>query len=313
MNPTAQSRAILRATGRIAALAAGGLCLLGASPAHAALKLNYQRVQDGQTTENRLTFDDMHLRMDGLPHEGAPAGHDPGGGTAPRGPRAHAVILDGTLHKMLMINTEGKSYREITESDMKQVKERMVAMRTQMAERMKNMPPEQRKMMEKMMGGKGAAGAAMMSGETLAVTYESMGQKKTVAGFPCQMFKVMLGQVLLSQTCFAPWDANVVNKAEAEKFKNLALELKKMFDMGQGAGAGQDWTKVPGMPVEEVHFAPDGKTATWTNTLKSVERGAVPADTFSAPAGFKKEEGGMFGPGGPGGPGGPAGPGGRPR
>jgi hypothetical protein len=269
---------------------------LASAPASAALTLNYVRTQAGAKSDLRMTFDEHHIRMDGV-HEGPAAGPH-GGPGAGHGPRANAVIVDAAGRKMIMLNPDKRTYHEITEADLQQMKARLETARAQMQERMKNAPPEQRKMMEQMMGGNAAA---MTTGELPPVRYDALGQKKTVAGYPCEMYKVTIGEIAKSNSCFSPWSSGLVTKAEVEKFKALALEMKKMTS-ALGPSADHDWTKVPGIPIEETHFAADGKTVLWTSTLKSVERGAVPASTFAPPADYTKEElpmgPGMGGPAG---------------
>jgi hypothetical protein len=299
-------RRCIRSAGKVGGSALGLIAFgfmtvtLASAPAHAALTMVYVRAQGGATTENRMIFDEHHIRMDGVPGGMGASPHGRGQGPG-RAARAHSVILDASLRKMMVIDPDQRSYHEMTEADMRQMKARMDAMKAQMQERMKNMPPEQRKMMEQMMGGKAAG--AMASGNAPVVRYEALGQKKTVAGHACEMYKVLVGDMMTSHTCFAPWSSGIVSKADVESFKALAAELKKMFDV-TGMGGNQDWSKIPGVPVEETHFGLDGKTVEWTNTLKSTQRGSVPADTFTVPAGYKKEAlptGPAFG-GGSGGP-----------
>jgi hypothetical protein len=177
------------------------------------------------------------------------------------------------------------------------------------------MPPEHRKQAEEMMARMGGGGPG---NEQPEVKYEAMGAKKKISGFACDMYKVQIGTRTTAETCYAPWGSNVIGKAEMAQFKKLAEEMKKSFALIP-AVRQNDWSKAPGIPIEETHFGPDGKTAEWTNTLKSVTRGNVPASQFQVPAGYTKEEmpmgGRGFGPGGPRGPGGgrPGGPGGPPH
>jgi hypothetical protein len=231
-----------------------------------------------------------------------------GGGGGPRGGGRSAgiVILDAGAKKVLIVDPEKKAYHELTEADAKMMKERMDAMKAQMAERMKNMPPEHRQQAEEMMNRMGAG-----AGGPPEIKYEPLGTKKKVAGYPCEMYKVSVGTFSTSESCLAPWSSNLVTKAEAEQFQKTFADMEKAF-AGLGMMRMNDLSKAPGIPVEQTHMGQDGKPE-WTLTLKSVSRGSIPAAQFQVPAGFKKEEmpmgrGGM-GPGGPhGGPGGPGGP-----
>ncbi len=253
------------------------LSLFLPSLAAAAVTITYERKDDaGKTSTDMLVLQDQRLRMEGV-----------GGGDGPRGgSRAGVMILDGVAKKLIAVDNERKTYNEITEAEMAQMRARMDEGRRRMAEQMKNVPPEQRRKMEQMMGG--AMGGAMGGGAAPEVKYEALGGKKTVAGHACDMYRVSLANRVISESCLASWSSNVIAKAEAAEFKKLATEVQKMFDF-MPAARQQDWTKAPGIPIEETHFGPDGKTRTFTRTLKSVTRGAVPASTFQPPAGFTKQ------------------------
>lgn len=257
--------------------------------AQAAVKLNYERKQAGDSGPPgtaTMTIDAEHIRMDGM-GAGRP-GHTSG-----------AMIVDAPGKRFLIIDNEKKSYHELTEADVKQMKDRMAGMRAQMQERMKNAPPEQRKRAEEMMGRMGGGDHAV------EIKYTPLGTKKKVSGFACEMYRVQIGNISSSEACISPWSANVITKTEVEHFQKLSAELQKSFDFG-GNRLLSEWTKAPGLTVEQTHMGVDGKPE-WTSTLKSITRGDVPASTFAPPAGFTKETSPMFGGGRMGGHRGPGG------
>jgi hypothetical protein len=270
-------------------LVPAAVLLLTSSVASAGLTLTYERKSaSGETGTSQMMFEPGHVRMEGM-----------GGGRA----RTGAIIVDAAAKKMIMLDLDKKSYHEMTEADAKQMKERMDAMRAQMAERLKSMPPDQRKQAEGMMNRMGAGGAP------IEIKYEPLGTKKKVSGFACEMYKVSVGTMSSSEACIAPWSSNIVTKAEADAFRKSFAEMEKAFS-SLGPMRSNDWSKAPGIPVEQSHLGQDGKPE-WTMTLKSVNRGTIPAAQFQVPAGFTKQEMPMMGGRGPGGPGGPhGGPGG---
>lgn len=274
--------------------------LLLPSFAQAGLKLTYERKAGDKVRTHDISVEGPRLRMDGV------------GGDRGAGPEA-AVILDTQAKKLIMLNLERKTYHELTEAELKQMKEQMGQMKERMAEQMKNLPPEQRQMMEKMMkermpGGGGDAAPP-------EVKYEPTGQKKKVSGYACEVYRISVGGTRRSETCFAPWGSGVVTAADAEQFKRLSADVQKMMAFAPAARL-QDWSKAPGIAVEESHLDADGKILSVT-TLKSVNRGALPDSLFQVPSGYTQEErprmgphGGGKGPGGMSpGPHGPPGPG----
>jgi hypothetical protein len=274
--------------------------LLTASAAQAAVKLNFERKKVGDTggpSTSTMTIDAQHIRMDGM-----------GAGRGPRGAgSASTIIVDGPGKRFLVLEPEKKSYREITEADAKQLKERADAMKAQMNERMKNAPPEQRKRMEEMMGRRGGD-------QGFQTKYTPLGTKKKISGFACEMYKVEMAMGVTSEACVAAWSSNIVTQTELAEFKKLAAQLESTFAFG-GSRMMSEWSKAPGVTVETTHLGPDGKPES-TVTLKSITRGNVPASEFQPPADFTKDTTPMFGRGGGGfgggrrGPGGPGGPGG---
>jgi hypothetical protein len=146
---------------------------------------------------------------------------------------------------------------------------------------MQNLPPEQRKRMEQMMPG----------GNGPAVKYEALGQKKTVGGHACEMYRVSMGEQPLSESCIAPWSSGILSKAEIEHLKQMEAQMKEVFEFTKQ----MEFSKAPGIPIEQFGLAADGKTRTSTQTLKSITRGEVPASAFEPPAGFTKKANPMMG------------------
>jgi len=281
-------------------LVPAAVLLLTSVTAQAAIRLTYERKKPGEAESHTstVTVDTGRVRMEGMT-----AGQRAG--------RSSVVIVDAAAKRMVMIDDEKKIYREITEADAKRIKEQMEGARAMMAERMKSVPPEHRKQAEEMMARMGGGPGG---GEAPATKYEPLGTKKKIAGYSCEVYKVQVAGLPPSESCFAPWGSNLITKAEVTQFRKAFEDLQKSFAFVPGVRQN-DWDKAPGIPIEQTHFAADGKTPEWTNTLKSVTRPSVTAAEFQVPAGYKKEEmpmgrgpGGPRGPRGPGGPGGPGGP-----
>src|SRR6516162_9099910 len=128
----------------------------------------------------------------------------------PKKAEATSVIVDAKAKKVIMIDATKRTYTEITEEDRKRMRGQMDAMRAQMQERMKNMPPDQRKKMEAMMG----PGAMAAADKQTEWKFQAMGQKKTINGFACDMYRVTEDGRLIEEDCFSPWSAGVVKKSD---------------------------------------------------------------------------------------------------
>ena len=264
---------------RLALLAAAAAVplLLGAR-AQAAVTLVMQRGADAPST---LYVDGDKMRMEN------PTG------------RERTVIIDAAGKRLMMVNDDAKTYTEITEADMKRFGEMIAQRRAMMEEKMKTMPPEQRKKMEAMMGGL----TGTKDGKPRELKFDRLGQKKTINGFSCDMYRVLEAGTPKEEDCLAPWSASLLQRSDFAGLRKFAEQMAK--DSG-AAGAGsqqmfEQFDKYPGFPVSRHPLDPANQP---DEQLKSLKRGSIPATTFAVPAGFTKTASPMMG-GGMGGPGHP--------
>src|SRR4029079_13123170 len=111
---------------------------------------------------------------------------------APQGHVQTILVQDGKLHSstgsgaftlrgdnIVMVDDKRQQYREMTKEDMKKMAEQAGAAMKRMQDQMKNMKPEQRAMMEKMMGSKMPGGMGAMGGANKPDVWEAKDLKKT--------------------------------------------------------------------------------------------------------------------------------------
>jgi hypothetical protein len=237
--------------------------LLLASRAQAAVTLVVQRGADRTDT---IALDNDKMRMD-------------------NGAKGESFIIDGAGKRTLIIKDREKTWSEITEADSKRFADMMQARRAMMQDRLKQLPPDQRQRMEQMMGGSLDAPKASHT-----LKFEKMGQKKSVNGFSCEMYRVLEEDgSTLEEDCIAPWSASVVQKSDFAGLRKYAEEMAKLSS-GMGAGNGHEmferFDKYPGFPVTRHPLKNGGED----EQLKSAKRGAIPASTFAAPAGYTKKD-----------------------
>jgi len=249
---------------RFTLLAVTTASLLAGGRARAGVTLVMQR---GANTQSVLYVDGDKMRME-----------NPGEGT---GQRATTVIVDAAGKRMLMVDEAAKTYTEITEADMKRFGAQLEARRAEMEERMKSMPPEQRKRIEDMMGGKTA--------KPRELKFERMGDKKTINGFSCEMYRVLEDAAPKEEDCVAPWNASLLQRSDFEGLRKFAEDMAKSsgtMSAGGGRQMFEQFDKYPGFPVTRRPLeAGHGEE----EQLKSVKRGSIPAGKFAVPAGFSKK------------------------
>jgi len=258
------------------------LALLAPAAARAAATIVVQRGKEAPST---IYADKDRLRME------APEGVSPPSmkGKGPGAPAERApsvVIVDAVARKMVMVNDREKTFTEVTEDDMKRMKAQLQAARAQMAERTKNMTPEQRAQMESMMG---PAAKQMLSGDAKPPQwkFEPLGSKKTVNGFACEMYRVLLDGVVHEEDCISPWSAGLVDRAAFSGLEKFAESMEQ--GMGAMRGAMPLFHQFPGLPITRVVISPSGERSE-EHQVKSISRAAVAASMFTVPAGYTKRE-----------------------
>jgi hypothetical protein len=255
--------------------------LLAPAAARAATTIVVQRGKEAPST---IYADKDRLRMEAPEGISSPMGGKAPGGAAGRD--TSVIIVDAVARKMVMVNDREKTFTEITEDDMKRMKAQLQAARAQMAERTKNMTPEQRAQMESMMG---PAAKQMLSGDSKPPQwkFEPLGSKKTVNGFACEMYRVLLDGAVQEEDCISPWSAGLVDRAA---FSGLEKFAKSMEDgVGAMRGAMPMFHQFPGLPITRVVISPGGERSE-EHQVKSISHGAIAASLFAIPAGYTKRE-----------------------
>jgi len=244
-----------------------------AAPARAALTIAYQRGGGPLAT---LYVDGNHMRVE----------------NPERNERETAVLIDAASKRVTIIDDRNKTYMEMTEADRQRMRAQMDAMRAQMQERMKNMPPEQRARIEGMMGPAGPGGAAGAH-KPQEWTFKPLGQKKTINGFACEMYEVSEDGKPREEDCISPWSAGLVKKEDFAAIAKFAQEMVDELGSSRMAGRREGifgrLEKAPGLPISRVPIEEDGQRGE-EEQVKSIKRGSIPASVFATPAGYAKKE-----------------------
>src|SRR5687768_268454 len=113
--------------------------VLAATPASAqGVVMVMRQVSGAQTTTSQTQMDRNHVRAE-----------------VQANGESNAVVFDGSADVIRMINLSRKSYTEMSRADVQQMQQQLSGMMAKMEAQLKNLPPEQRKMFEDMMKGRG--------------------------------------------------------------------------------------------------------------------------------------------------------------
>jgi len=181
-------------------------------------------------------------------------------------------LTDGGRNRMVMLDKAKNQYEEIDEQTMQQMGQQMSAAMAQMQAALKNVPPDQRAMVEKMMKGKMPQAAAPAP----KTVYTAKGSG-SVNGFSCTKYEGDLSGVKESEVCAAlpaqikltPADLQIFDKMKEFSSSLLSalanspihIEVPKNY----GFESGYD-----GFPIQKTDF--ENGQATKRSELKSLTR-----------------------------------------
>jgi hypothetical protein len=197
-----------------------------------------------------------------------------------------AIFKNKTIYAL---KAEDKTYTMVDKAGMDRMGGQLAAARKQMEAQMATMTPEQRAMMEQMMGRTGGPG-----GKGARREVKSTGRSESVAGFKCTIWEVTLDGKKHQELCSTPASA-IPGGAEVLATMKEIGEMMEGLTAGLGAmaqrSANEEWkdvAKIGGVPVLTRDFE-DGK-ATSETRLAVIRSEPVPASTFEVPTGYKERK-----------------------
>jgi hypothetical protein len=224
----------------------------------------------------------------------------------PKGPVTTTLVQDGKVRfsqgtdgamilkngVMYMLDDKRKTYREMDKATMKASMDKAGEVMKQMQDRMKNMTPEQRAQMEKMMGGNMPG---MAGGKEPVYTTKDTGKNDTVEGRKCRTWHLLRDGVVAEELCVVPFNTFPGKEDFQKTFKELAEAFAGLAQAVPGAGnMGKARMTIDGYPVRSRPYD-KGKPAGMEIVLKSWTEESVPAASFDVPQGYKKQEMPNFG------------------
>jgi len=259
---------------------------IAATPLAAGVKLRAEAadVKSGEITQQTFWIDATRVRVD-----------------MQRAKSNNSVImlLEGDNPRFQMVDHAKGQYMEMDANTMRQAQSQMQGAMAEMQEQLKNMPPQQRAMVEKMMAGRMGMGQAAPRTKTV---YTAQGSAK-MNGFDCTRFDGAREGTKVSEACAStpaqlglnPGDFQALEKMR-EAFADLA---KSMANSPFGGNFASDIGDVgmTGFPVHQTTFR-DGVAAQKFD-IKTVDRASFSDADFSTGSAKKMEM--------------PMGPGARPR
>lgn len=181
-----------------------------------------------------------------------------------------------------LVEPRERRYTELTRAHLKVLAGQMAALRTQLSERMKNLPPEKRAAAEQLMG---EAGGVMPKG---AAHLEKTSRTQTIAGLPCTVWESRRAAGTPQQLCIADWKAAGMTASDLVVLQQFGEFLSEMGPMAEklAFGLAQTYTgpgAMPGLPVRVATPIGNGELV---DEVKAIRRAPIPADRFELPPGL---------------------------
>ncbi len=203
-----------------------------------------------------------------------------------------SMVFSGDQGKLIMINHEDKSYIVLDEAAMEALGSRMDQVMSQMEEALKDVPPEKREMVKKMMKERMPG---MAGGEVQEPQIKKVGSAK-VGDYTCTKYDVYKGEVKIMQHCVAPWskiDGGDEMKSAMLGMGDFMDKMAERFSSSSSiAGPGvqnernmfKQLRKLDGFPVQTIIYAQDEEVG--ESNLVSSKEETVDPSVFEPPPGY---------------------------
>ncbi|MEF9437243.1 MAG: DUF3617 domain-containing protein [Candidatus Mariimomonas ferrooxydans] len=196
------------------------------------------------------------------------------------------VIFRSDKEVFWMINTADNSYTEMTKKDIKKIKGQMDEAMRMMQEQMKNMPPEQRAMMEQMMKGK------TMPTQPEKTVFKKVASGVKVGKWKCNTYKGYLRGELTEEVCSTSWKNLGIKQKDFRVMKSMGEFMSELSpDAASQFNVGSDeWEKehgYPGVPVRTISYSMGKKV--FQTEIQDVKKQKIDSSLFELPKGLTKK------------------------
>ncbi|HEX6928430.1 MAG TPA: DUF4412 domain-containing protein [Gammaproteobacteria bacterium] len=193
------------------------------------------------------------------------------------------TLFDAGNGALTIVNPRERTFTVMDEASMNAMSRQVASAMAEMRAQLDQMPPEQRAMVEKMMGGMGNAGKSM-----LETKVERTGRIMTRAGYDCEQVFFSVGNVSRTELCVV--DAGEIEMPDADRATLNAMHaaMRAMAEnmmSNFGMESAPDMEALGGMPVYTKHSNEESG-----EVLKSVTHDGIDASLFTIPDGYREEK-----------------------
>jgi len=204
---------------------------------------------------------------------------------------APATVMIFRDNALLILNQQDRSYYRMDEQTVAQLSDQISEAMKQIQEQLKNIPPEQRAMMEQMMKGRMPEGMSMGgAAQAPALRVEPAGSER-VEQYSCDKYEVYLGQEKTQEICVVPVNQLGALGEVMDTFRAMARFTKKLTESTQQGPLAtmtnnpfQILNEIEGFPVLTRQF--ENGQPTHEVLFRSATEQNLSDDLFSVPSGY---------------------------
>jgi hypothetical protein len=198
----------------------------------------------------------------------------------------YMIFRDDTL---FIVETQERSYTAMDRKTVSAMAGQMGAAMQQMRAELAKMPPEQRKMMEQMMGGN-MPGAKAPPAPLVA---RDLGRTEKVGGRNCRLWELTRGKVIDSQICVVPFSELPGKEDVLGLMQRISEMMKPLAEAMEGFGSVSDETEamssVKGFPILWRDYE-GGKPTGQETVLRAWREENVSPALLQVPKGYRKRD-----------------------
>jgi len=202
-----------------------------------------------------------------------------------------SMLYDTEAGSFWMVNHDERNYMQIDKAQIEQMMGTMNQMMKQMQDSFQNMPPEQRAMMERMMGG----AMPVESKEPPKRELKATGEKKKVDGKTCQRYVQTVDGEMENEFWVATFKELKISKSDVKAMHKMSQSQQEMLDTmkdnpfaGAMEGGLQAYEEMDGIPLITKNYS-NGRVVHETH-VRQVKPGPLDEGLFKLPQGYRKQE-----------------------
>ena len=247
-----------------------GIALLCTQSVYADATLIYEQSAGMKKTNNTMQIKDNKIRF-----------------TPPNRPDSYS-LYDSQTGSLTHVDSSRKQYMSMDEQSIaeqaKLAKQQMDQMRERMMARMKDMPPEQKQQVERMMNNHLQRVEA--SKAKPQVERKATSQSKTISGIQCTVYETYVDGKKLNEICMTTAENLGIPMADAKALMGMQAFMKRMQKIAQDMmGSNIPSANVDGIPLHTTLFDQNGQPQLETRLVK-ISTDSLDSSLMTLPAGY---------------------------